>query len=455
MEVFTACLEQLDIPLSVSVICQPAAVSLYYAQFWLMLILQWKRKIDHLGGELTELVGSIDWLTKKVKTTMTQIQLSQRAAQLKPFHVMAILARAKQLEAQGRSIIHLEVGEPDFATAPAVIEAGLVALNTHKIHYTPATGLPELRQAVADYYQRKFKLSIDAKRIIITPGASGALQLALLALLDAGESVVLTDPGYPCNRNIVQILAGEVIPVPVTAESNYQLTAEHIEQYWQALTRVAMVASPSNPTGTLIDSKQLQQLIAAVGRKKGRLIIDEIYQGLVYDTEDSTALSLSDDCFIINSFSKYFGMTGWRLGWMVVPDVYVDVIDRISQNIFLAASTIAQYAAMAALKIETETVLQQRSDEFKRRRDYLLPALTSLGFEFAVKPQGAFYLYARCVAMTDNSFAWTQQLLERQGVAIAPGLDFGAFNAHQYCRFAYTQPVDVLEQAVARIRQFI
>ncbi len=316
---------------------------------------------------------------------MTPIQLSRRAAQLKPFHVMAIPARAKQLEAQGRSIIHLEVGEPDFATAPAIIDAGIAALNAKKTHYTSATGLAELRQAVAGYYQRKFKLLIDAKRIIITPGASGALQLALLALLDAGESVLLTDPGYPCNSNIAQILASDIISVAVTADSDYQLTAEHIEQYWRSSTRVAMVASPSNPTGTLIRSKQLQQLIEAVGRKKGRLIIDEIYQGLVYDTEDSTALSLSDDCFVINSFSKYFGMTGWRPGWMVVPEAYVDAIDRISQNIFLSASTIAQYAALVALEPETEVVLQQRRDEFKCRRDYLLPELVSLGFKVAVK----------------------------------------------------------------------
>ncbi len=383
------------------------------------------------------------------------VRISQRAAQVQPFHVMDILARAKELEAQGRSIIHLEVGEPDFSTAPVIIDAGIEALKRSQTHYTAATGLPVLRQAIADYYKRRFSVNIDISRIIITPGASGALQLALLALLDAGENVLLSDPGYPCNRNITGILSGGVISAPVDAACAYQLTSEHVERYWQHSTRAAMVASPSNPTGTLIPEAQLAGLIEAVGKKQGHLIIDEIYQGLVYGAEDSTALSLSDDCFIINSFSKYFGMTGWRLGWMVVPDGYAGVIDRISQNIFLAPTTMSQYAALTALEESTETVLQQRRDEFRQRRDYLLTALESLGFEIMVKPEGAFYIYAQCDALTDNSFDWTQRLLEEQGVAITPGIDFGSFEANRYCRFAYTQPVEVLQQAIGRIRHFI
>ncbi len=382
-------------------------------------------------------------------------RLSDRAARLNPFHVMSILARARQLQAEGRSVVHLEVGEPDFITPAPIIEAGIAALSAGKTHYTPATGLPELRQAIAGYYQRKFGLSIDSHRIIITPGASGALQLALLVLLDAGDSVLLTDPGYPCNRNITQILAAKEIAVPVSADTGYQLTAQHIEQYWQASTRAAMVASPSNPTGTIIKPVHLQRLLDAVRQKNGMLIIDEIYQGLVYDVADSTALALSDDCFVINSFSKYFAMTGWRLGWMVVPTAYIGAIERISQNIFLAPSTIAQYAAITALQPETENILQQHRDEFKIRRDYFLPALASLGFKLAVKPQGAFYVYAKCDAFTDNSFTWTRQLLEAQGIAVTPGVDFGDFNAHHYCRFAYTRPVDVLVQAISGMKRFI
>ncbi len=386
---------------------------------------------------------------------MNRAKISQRAAQLKPFHVMDMLARAKQLEAQGHSIIHLEVGEPDFTTAPSIIRAGMEALKNAKTHYTAATGLTELRHALVAYYQRKFGVYIDVGRIIITPGASGALQLALLSLLDSGESVLLADPGYPCNRNIAQILAGRVIAVPVTTKTNYQLSADHIERYWQDSTRVAMVASPSNPTGTIIQPVPLQALNMAVEKKNGKLIVDEIYQGLVYDSEDTTALTLTENCFVINSFSKYFGMTGWRLGWMVVPEDYVDVIDRISQNLFLAPSTIAQYAALEALKPETETVFEQRRDVFRQRRDYLLSVLGSLGFGITAKPQGAFYVYACCDSLTDDSFQWTQDLLEAQGVAVTPGVDFGDFDAHRYCRFAYTRPIDELESACERIRHFI
>ncbi|HHO59411.1 MAG TPA: pyridoxal phosphate-dependent aminotransferase [Thiotrichales bacterium] len=381
--------------------------------------------------------------------------VSQRSGELAPFHVMAILDRARQLEAQGRSIIHLEVGEPDFATPASISAAGIGALNAAKTHYTAASGLPELRQAVADYYRRRFNLAIDAKRIIITPGASGALQLALLSLLDVGQRVLLSDPGYPCNRNIAQLLGIKVDAAPVSADTRYQLDAAAVAQYWQADTRAAMVATPSNPTGTIIPGTQLAGLLDAVKDRGGHLIVDEIYQGLVYDVADSTVLSLSDECFVINSFSKYFGMTGWRLGWMVVPEAFSKPIDRISQNIFLAPSTIAQHAALVALQAETEKVLQQRRDEFKCRRDFLLPALTAMGFKVPVRPEGAFYIYAQCDAFTDNSFDWSGELLEQQGVAITPGVDFGDYDAHRYCRFAYTRPVEVLAQAVERIGRFI
>lgn len=386
---------------------------------------------------------------------MKKVTISKRSTRLNPFYVMDILARAKQLEAQGQSVIHLEVGEPDFATAPTIIEAGIRAMHDFPIHYTAATGLPVLRQTIADYYQRKFNVDVDASRIIITPGASGALQLALLTLLDAGDSVLLADPGYPCNRNIAQILAGRVVSVPVTPESDFHLTAELVNQYWEPASRAAIVATPSNPTGTLIKTEQLKALISVMDEKKGVLIVDEIYQGLVYDVQDNTALSLSDDCFIINSFSKYFGMTGWRLGWMVVPTAYVDAIDRISQNLFLAPSTIAQYAACEALKAETEEILLQRRDEFKKRRDFLTGALESIGFDIPVDPDGAFYIYAGCDRFTDDSFQWSCQMLESIGVAITPGADFGGYEAQHHCRFAYTRPVDILEQACERIQKFI
>ena len=386
---------------------------------------------------------------------MTTRKLSRRSQALSPFHVMDILAQAKALSAQGKTIYHLEIGEPDFATAQPIIDAGIEALKQQKTHYTPALGLPELRQAVAEYYDRKFSQRIDPQRIIITPGASGALQLALACLLDAGDNVLLADPGYPCNQNIAQVLAAEAITVPVNAGNYYQLDACSVAQHWNSKTRAAMVATPSNPTGTVLPKAQLKELLELVERKQGRLIVDEIYQGLVYENEDYTALEISDECFVINSFSKYFGMTGWRIGWMVVPEFYVDAIDRIAQNIFLAPATVSQYAALAALKSETQVLLDERRDIFKQRRDFLLPALKQLGFEIAAKPQGAFYIYANCEKFTDDSFSWVKTLLNEQGVALTPGIDFGSHQANIHCRFAYTQSLEILEQAVDKIDAFI
>ncbi len=381
--------------------------------------------------------------------------ISQRAVEVPPFHVMDLLARAQQMQATGREIIHLEVGEPDFATPLPIIEAGMNALCEQRTHYTAATGLPELRTAIADYYARKFSVEIDPCRIIITPGASGALQLALAVLLDAGDEVLLSDPGYPCNRNIAQLLGCTTRAVNVDAACAYQLNAAHIETHWGSASRVAMVASPSNPTGTRIDAPTLHALLAAVSARGGRLIVDEIYQGLVYDVEDFTALQVSDEVVVINSFSKYFGMTGWRLGWMVVPEDYVDAIDRMAKNLFLAPSTLAQYAALAAFDASTESNLQQRRVEFQQRRDVLLPALQKLGFKFASQPEGAFYLYADCSAFSVDAFKWCHDLLERTGVAVTPGIDFGNYRAAEHVRFAYTRPVEVLERAAHKISNFI
>ncbi len=386
---------------------------------------------------------------------MTSRNQSRRSEALSPFHVMDILAQAKALSQQGRTVYHMEVGEPDFATAEPIVEAGIEALRQHQTHYTPALGLPELRHAIAEYYDRKFSLVIDPKRIIVTPGASGALQLAMICLLDAGDNVLLADPGYPCNQNIAQVLAAEAIAIPVTAENYYQLDARSVAQHWNSRTRAAMVATPSNPTGTVLPKAQLTALSQFVERKQGRLIVDEIYQGLVYENDDYTALEISDQCFVINSFSKYFGMTGWRIGWMVVPEFYVDTIDRIAQNIFLAPPTISQHAALTALKKETQVILDARRDEFKQRRDFLLPALQQLGFDVAVKPQGAFYIYASCEKFTDDSFNWVKKLLTEQGVALTPGIDFGSHLANRHCRFAYTQSLEKLQQAVDRIDAFI
>jgi aspartate/methionine/tyrosine aminotransferase len=281
------------------------------------------------------------------------------------------------------------------------------------------------------------------------------LHLVLALLVDRDQQVLLTDPGYPCNRNFVRLVEGEPVAVPVDAATGYQLTAAMAEHYWTGRTRALMVASPSNPTGTRLSQAELAALQQLARSRDAALIVDEIYHGLTYDGEAVTALSVSDELFVINSFSKYFGMTGWRLGWIVAPPEHVEGLERLAQNLFLAAPTVAQHAALAAFTPETMAILDARRDAFRERRDYLLPALRELGFVIPVTPQGAFYLYADCSRFTDDSFVFSQRLLEEAGVAITPGIDFGEHRARQHVRFAYTTDLPKLKEGVERIRRFV
>jgi aspartate/methionine/tyrosine aminotransferase len=381
--------------------------------------------------------------------------LAARMTDIQPFHVMALLARARELEAAGRSIVHMEIGEPDFPTAAPIIAAGETALAQGQTHYTPAAGLMQLRIAIAGHYQSRYGLQVDPTRIIVTPGASGALQLALTALIDPGRQVLMTDPGYPCNRNFVRVVEGRTVLVPTDAASGYQLTPELAHAHWTDATAAMLVASPANPSGTLLTMAQLRKLHALAQQRGGALIVDEIYHGLTYGCEAETALAISDDIFVINSFSKYFGMTGWRLGWLVAPQTHVDALDRLAQNLFLAAPTLAQHAALAAFTPAAQTIFEQRRKLFAERRDYLLPALRDLGFNIAVEPQGAFYLYAGCERFTQDSFGWCQTLLEEAGVAITPGIDFGNYRANTHVRFAYTTSLEQLQEGVARLEAYL
>ena len=383
------------------------------------------------------------------------IKIADRMQRIQPFYVMDLLARAKKLEAAGRSIIHMEIGEPDFVTPQPIIDAGQKALAAGHTHYTPALGLPELRQAIADHYQQKFAVDLSAEQIVITPGASGALQLVLSILINPGDSVLMADPGYPCNRHFVELLGGQPIGIAVDEQSDYQLTTELVRQFWNPSCRAVLLASPSNPTGTLMPLDELRKLHQFLQKQGGILIVDEIYQGLVYNLAPSTALSIADDIFIINSFSKYFGMTGWRLGWLVAPKEAIEPIDRLAQNLFLAASTLSQHAALAAFSDESTAILEERREQFSLRRNFLLPALSQIGFSLPVKPQGAFYLYAGSQQFTHNSSQFANQLLDQAGVAITPGQDFGDNKPEQHLRFAYTTRMDKLEQGIERIQNFV
>lgn len=376
---------------------------------------------------------------------------SARSRAIEPFHVMALLARANELQAGGHDVIHLEIGEPDFTTAEPIIKAGQAALAAGETRYTAARGLPALREAIAGFYGQRYGLDLDPGRILVTPGGSGALLLASSLLVDPGKHWLLADPGYPCNRHFLRLVEASAQLVPVGPAERYQLTAEHVARHWNADTVGALVASPANPTGTLLSRAELVGLSAAIKARQGHLVVDEIYHGLTYGCDASSVLEVDNDAFVLNSFSKYFGMTGWRLGWLVAPEAAVPHLERLAQNLYISAPSMAQHAALACFEPQTMAIFEERRAEFARRRDYLLPALRDLGFSIAVEPEGAFYLYADISAFGGDAFGFCQHFLETEHVAITPGLDFGRHLAGHHVRFAYTQSLPRLEQAVERI----
>lgn len=379
------------------------------------------------------------------------MNLAARMAQIEPFHVMELMARAKALEAEGRSIIHLEVGEPDFATADPILEAAQRFLSGGHVHYTAALGLRTLREAISDFYRTRYGLDISPDRIVVTAGASGALLLALGVLVNPGDEWLLPDPGYPCNRHFVRLLEGRPVSIAVGPESNFHPTAEQLAASWTDRSKGLMLASPANPTGTLLDMGTMAALAAFVAARNGTLLVDEIYHGLTYGVDATSALALGEDVFVINSFSKYFGMTGWRLGWLVAPQRYVREIEKLAQNLYIAPSTIAQHAALAAFRPETIAILEARRHEFSRRRDLLLPGLRRLGFRIAAEAQGAFYVYADSSGLAADSFHLATRMLTVAGVAATPGLDFGKNSPQHHIRFAYTIDRERLEEGLVRM----
>jgi aspartate/methionine/tyrosine aminotransferase len=380
-------------------------------------------------------------------------RLAERACRVEPFHVMRLLGRARELEAAGRSIVHLEVGEPDFPTPEPILAAGRAALDAGLTHYTPAAGLPALRQAIAAHYGRRHGVEVDPARVLVTPGASGALQLVFSVLLEPGDRVILGDPSYPCYRQMLGLMGAEPVAVPLGPETGYRLTPERLESAWVPGTRAVVVASPANPTGAVMSLEELRAIQAVCRMRGAALIVDEIYRGLTYGVPDTTALALAgEDLYVIDSFSKYFGMTGWRVGWLVGPEDAVAVMDRLAQNLFIAANTPAQHAALVAFAPETTAILEQRRVIFQQRRNRLLPALRALGFDLPGAPDGAFYLYARLPEWLEmDSMDFATRLLEEAGVALTPGQDFGAHECDRHVRLAYTRDFEVLDEGVRRI----
>jgi aspartate/methionine/tyrosine aminotransferase len=380
------------------------------------------------------------------------VKYAERVRKIEPFRVMDIVARAAALEAEGHDVVHMEVGEPDFPTPGAIVKAGQKALTAGKTKYTTAQGLPELRECISQQYMDWYGISIDPSRIFVTTGGSAALLLVTSMLLNVDEGFLMTDPGYPCNRHFLHAFEAEPQLVPVTADDHFQLTPALIERHWKDNTRGALIASPANPTGAVIARKDLEQIASAIKQRNGYLVVDEIYHGLVYgDVAQDSVLSIDPSAFVVNSFSKYFGMTGWRLGWMVVPPDAVKIAEKLSQNLFICPSSVAQHAALGAFGIDAKNEMERNKAEFKKRRDFLVPALRKLGFGVPLMPEGAFYVYAKLPAGLGSSEAFAQSLLEQHHVAITPGTDFGTYLSEDYARFSYSQDLETLRKGVERI----
>ena len=384
---------------------------------------------------------------------MAQQRWTKRVQDIQPFHVMAVLARARALEAEGRDVIHMEIGEPDFTTPEPIIQAGQRALADGCTGYTPALGLPALREAIAGLYAERHGLALDPERVVVTPGGSAALLLVSALLVEPGKKILMADPAYPCNRHFLRLVEGRAVLVPTGPETRYQLTPELIEQHWDADCVGVLAASPANPTGTLLSRAELKALAACCRRLGGQLIVDEIYHGLTYGLDAPSVLEVADDAFVLNSFSKYFGMTGWRLGWLVAPKEAIAGLEKLAQNLYICAPHMAQQAALAAFSEQSREICELRRRAFQVRRDFLLPAVRELGFAVPVTPQGAFYLYADMQALGGDSAAFCQHVIEREFVALTPGLDFGQHRADQHLRLAYTTSLERLEQAVERLQR--
>ena len=362
---------------------------------------------------------------------------------------------AAELEKQGRHIIHMGIGEPDFTAPQMVIDAAILAMNAGHLQYTSALGIPAFREAISLHYLNRYQLKVPASRIVVTAGASAALLLACAALVEPGAEVLMSDPSYPCNRHFVAAFEGTAKLIACGPQDRFQLSSELVSQHWSEKSRGVLLASPSNPTGTSIKPDELARIILNVKERNGFTIVDEIYQDLSYDIAPFSALSLDNDVIAINSFSKYFNMTGWRLGWLVVPERIVPQIEKLAQNLFICPSSIAQHAALACFSDEALHIYEERKAEFKRRRDYIVPALRKLGFEVPVMPDGAFFVYADCSFFSDDADQFTRDLLNEANVVIVPGLDFGSTTAKRYVRISYSTSMENLKEAIGRIDDFL
>lgn len=364
---------------------------------------------------------------------------------------MEIATHARALEAAGRDVIHMEIGEPDFPSPQPVVDAAQSLLASGQIYYTSALGIRPLREAISGHYKRVHGLDIAPERIIVTAGGSAALLLTCALLVNRDDEILLTDPSYPCNRHFVRVMEGVPRTLPVGPDENYQFTADMIDRAWGAKTKGVLVASPSNPTGTSLREGELAKIVDCVRAHGGVLISDETYAGLNYGRKPETVLAYSDDSFAIASFSKYFNMTGWRLGWLVAPERHVRDLEKLAQNLYISPAALSQHAALACFTDAGYAIAEARRAEFQARRDYFAAALSQIGFRIPVLPDGGFFVYADVNAFTRDSEAFATRILDETGVAFAPGIDFGEFRSREHVRMAYAVNMAKLQEGVRRL----
>jgi aspartate/methionine/tyrosine aminotransferase len=385
------------------------------------------------------------------------VQFANRTNNVAAFQVMELVQRAQALQAQGKPVIHLSIGEPDFTAPDAVLKALHSATSKGMTQYTAALGIAPLRKAISQYYGDRFKVDVAPSRIIVTAGASAALSLASCALVNPGDRVLMTDPSYPCNRHFVAAFDGLPDAIKVGADTRFQMTSDLVAKHWHKDGKNAsgvLLATPANPTGTSIPYAELTKIVDQVQSLNGFSIVDEIYLGLSYDAKPRSILEHTSEVVVTNSFSKFFHMTGWRLGWLVVPENAVDTFERLTQNLYICASTLAQHAALACFEKESMAIFDDRAAQFKARRDYLAPELQRLGFEIPAMPDGAFYFYLDCKNLTDNTSALADRLLNEAYVSLVPGADFGANEPNRYMRLSYATEMSQLKEAISRMQKF-
>ncbi|MFG2577130.1 pyridoxal phosphate-dependent aminotransferase [Streptomyces sp. NPDC048481] len=390
---------------------------------------------------------------------MSTPRISRRARAVAPFYAMEFGKQAAALRARGHDVVRLSLGEPDFGAPPAVLSAMREAMDGRPMAYTEALGLPALRRAISGFYGGRHGVEVDPARIVVTAGASAALVLTAAALVDPGDEVLIGDPSYPCNRQIMESFGARVTLVPATAASRFQLDAASVRASWTQHTRGVMVATPSNPTGTSVPAGELAAICDIARERDAWRLVDEIYLDLAdHDAAGRpprSALSTDPDAVVVNSFSKYFGMTGWRLGWCVVPEALVPVMERLAQNYFLCASAPAQHAALACFTEESLAVCEDRRAEFAQRRALVLDGLTRIGLPVPVPPDGAFYVYFDVAGTGLTSWEFCERALQEAHVALTPGRDFGVHSAQTHVRLSYAASADDLREGLARLGKFV